>query len=183
MNIRAFRYWIKFWNKNHGHIYGLLGIILAFTFYLLSNSDNNDGTILNDVSRVVPVIESPISFVEFAKLTQEKRQDFFIDRVGKEFIWEGYITKMLGFDDFGYSSLLEKELKLYLTPTKLPVTQLNVEVLIDPLIGGDADYEMASELNLVVVGQRLRMSGYLKGSPEHPILKNARLEEVFPIEQ
>lgn len=170
------------WERHHNHAYGVasvagLLVTLVLTLWPMANSDSK-------TERSVPTIESPISFAEYAAMWPADRSSLFTEHSGDMVTWEGYLLRTIGFEMQTLRGVpFEQELSIEITPVRLAGSQMLATISFGELLPTDSGCELAARLDLLRIGQRLRLAGTLSGSPDKPELKDTFLEASFPIEQ
>ena len=180
----------SWWDKYHNHVYGVvtvIGVILTIAFFVWPNTHDvlsQQMSAESSSNRVVPIIENPISFGDYSAMTPDDRQALFNSHIGKQFVWEGYLSRTIGFEVQTLTGVpFETDVSLQITPFRSTTQQLYAEFRFGELLPTDSGYELASRLDLLIMGQRLRLSGRLDGTPDTPIFQGAFFEAVFPFDE
>lgn len=179
------------WQKHHNHAYGtisVLGVALSIAFFLwptdydLQRSTESHLQIVVNENPRTQTIEKPISFGDFASLSPEEKDRLFESRKGQEFVWEGFLAKTIGFElDTLTGVPFDTPISVAIKPTQSRSPQIIARCDFGEIVSTDSGVELALQLHLLEIGQRIRLSGKLGGTPEIPILHEAFLEAVFPV--
>lgn len=173
------------WQTHHNHVYGVVtvvGVLLSIVFFTWPTRDASEEVSLNYNTAPHRTVEKPIAFGDYAALTPADKQSLFRRRNGEQFVWEGFLSKTVGFElgtltGVPYDTPVSIEIK----PTRSSSPQLSAECQFGEIQQTDSGIELAIQLNWLTLGQRIRLSGELGGEPERPVLKDAFLEAVFPV--
>lgn len=176
----------SWWYKYHNHVYGIitvLALVLSVAFYYFPLTDNED-PYLEGARRVVSVLENPVGFRDYSSTNQLRREEIFNLHRGQRVTWEGYIASFIGFipDSLGQFPF-EKEIGIKLAPLQEPNDSLVAYFSFEPVLPTDSGYELMSQLYLLSKEQRIRMSGLLGGTFAEPVLTDAWIESVFPLNE
>jgi len=179
---RLFPTW---WERFHNHVYGVAsvaGVILAIAFFAWPNADSpKSGSSVNQHASV-RTVEKPIGFADYAAMPPAEKQSLFESRYGDQFVWEGYLSKTIGFELGTLTGVpYETPVSIQITPTRSRSPQIATECSFGEIVATDSGIELAVQLSWLTIGQRLRLSGQLGGTSENPVLKDACLEAVFPL--
>ena len=180
----------SWWAKYHNHAYGLIssaGVILSILFYYWPQSTTEVAASKQEVPHTEPTKVSrqrPIPLADYAAMNPGDRAEFFSDHMETKVVWEGHFSDSIGFEvEEIYDVPLYTDVSVVVTPAKPTMDQLSVECQFGELGMGDSGVMLAAELRLLRLGQRLRLSGKLWGTAEEPVLQNAHLEAVFPLDE
>ena len=180
----------NWWAAHHNHVYGaitILGVALAVAFFVWQQLENSRPTAtekLGPSTRIVTSIETPIRFADFAALPPSERHAFLTRYLGEPLVWEGYLSETVGFEVGSVFHLpFETDVQVRITPARARVPQIKADCRFGELQPTDSGGELATRLNLLSIGQRIRISGQLAGDPDHPILQDAFLEAEWPVDE
>jgi len=173
------------WNKHHNHVYGtvsVVGVLLSIVFFAWpTHNASNTGHKLH-ANQPRRTIEMPIAFADYTAMTPAEKRSFFHRRSGEKFVWEGFLSATIGFELGTLTGVpYDTPVSIEITPTQSLSPQITTECQFGELPPTDSGIELAIQLHLLTIGQRIRLAGELGGVPEQPILKDAWLEAVFPV--
>lgn len=169
------------WQQYHNHLYGIASVVGLFAsvgFFFWPSSDTG---MANPLSLQASTIETPIRFSDYAQLTPKERESLFNNRVGEEFVWQGFLINTIGFDVNSIGLVpYDTPIAIEITPMRSPSPQLKAQIQFGEIEPTDGGVELVTSLDKLGLGQRIRLSGVLTGTAESPVLDNAVLEAVYP---
>tara|TARA_R110002072_G_C7978996_1_gene536136 strand:+ start:160210 stop:160905 length:696 start_codon:yes stop_codon:yes gene_type:complete len=173
------------WQTYNNHVYGVItvaGVLLSVAFFLWPASNAIDASKQAPAKSERSTIESPISFADYARLRPSEKQSLFTGRIGEQFVWEGFLAGTIGFELGSLTGVpYDTPVSIEIEPTSSSSPQFSAVCHFGEILPTDSGIELALQLHLLTIGQRIRLSGELAGSPEVPILNDAFLEAVFPV--
>lgn len=172
------------WQTCHNHVYGLasvIGVLLSVAFFAWPSDDTQKPLQQNSGNPERRAVEKPIAFADYAALPPLEKESLFQQRIGDQFVWEGFLAKTFGFELGSLTGVpYETPVSIEIRPTTASSPQLSAIIDFGEILPTDSGIELALQLHLLTIGQRIRLSGELDGSSETPVLKDAFLEAVFP---
>jgi len=173
------------WQTYHTHVYGVItvaGVFLSVAFFLWPANNAIDSQRQAPANSERRTVESPISFADYARLRPSEKQSLFSGRIGEQFVWEGFLAETNGFEPGSLTGVpYDTPVSIEIEPTSSSSPQFTAVCHFGEILPTDSGIELALQLHLLTIGQRIRLSGELAGSPEEPVLKDAFLEAVFPV--
>jgi len=173
------------WQTYHNHVYGfvsVVGLVLSIIFFVWPGDTVPDNRQTPHQNPSIRTVEQPIAFSDYAAMPPAEKESLFNRRNGEQFVWEGFLSNVIGFDLSWLGSVpYNSPVSIQIKPTRSSSPQISAECQFGEIGEGDSGVLLAVQLNTLKIGQRVRISGVLGGVAERPILKDANLEAFFPV--
>jgi hypothetical protein len=173
------------WQCYHNHVYGavtVIGFVLSIAFFIWPTTETPTTARQPKDALGRPTVEQPIRFADYAALPPSEKQSLLRERIGEQFIWEGFLATTSGFELGTQTGVpYDTPVSIEIVPTTSATPQLRAECRFGEIHPTDSGVELAIQLNWLSPGQRIRVAGLLAGNPEEPVLHDAWLEAVFPV--